>query len=60
MHSFVNMAGKATWQCVYETKMSIHIAKPGRELREVKIMTMLSVRNMTVFTSFQLVFFFNQ
>lgn len=52
MHSFVNMVGKATWQCVYKTKMSIHIAKPGRELREVKIMTMLSVRNMTMFTSF--------
>jgi len=42
------MVGEATWQCVYKTKMSIHITKPGRELREVKIMIMLSVRNMTI------------
>lgn len=45
------MVGEATRQCIYKTKMRIHITKPGRELREVEIMIMLSVRNMAMLTS---------
>lgn len=60
MHPFVNMVGEGTWQCVYKTKMSIHVTKPGRELREVKIMIMLRVRNMTIVDFFLPWFFFNQ